>query len=98
LRGNTTKYILKESFRDELPAHLVDRDKMGFTVPISEWFRNELKDYTLSIFSERFFSRNLFNRTEVMKMLNAHLSGREEHAYRIWNLLCLELWFRRFID
>ncbi|MFQ5559764.1 MAG: asparagine synthase (glutamine-hydrolyzing), partial [Nitrospinota bacterium] len=38
------KKILKETFHDILPAHLVNRPKQGFEIPVGEWFRNELKE------------------------------------------------------
>ncbi|HON55969.1 MAG TPA: asparagine synthase (glutamine-hydrolyzing) [bacterium] len=98
LRGTQTKYILKEAFKDYIPQELLHREKMGFTVPISEWFRNELKDYIFSIFNDRFFERGIFNKNAVLNILRAHQSRKEEHGYRLWNLLCLELWFRKFFD
>ena len=47
LKGSKTKFILKRAFSDLLPEVVLKRKKMGFGVPVSRWFRNELKDLCL---------------------------------------------------
>jgi len=98
LKGKTPKYILKETFKDYIPSNLINREKMGFTVPISEWFRTDLKNYLNDIISDRFYERNILKKNEVELMKKMHFDAKEEHGYRLWNLLCLELWFRKFFD
>jgi asparagine synthase (glutamine-hydrolysing) len=48
--------------------------------------------------SHRFRSRGLVNDHFVSRMLEIHLSEKEDHGHRLWTLLCLELWFQTFID
>ncbi|HPG29683.1 MAG TPA: asparagine synthase (glutamine-hydrolyzing) [bacterium] len=98
LKCRNAKYILKETFKDYIPSNLINREKMGFTVPISEWFRKDLKNYMNDLISEKFYKRNIFDKTQIERMKKAHLECREEHGYKLWNLVCLELWFRKFID
>ena len=72
---------------------------MGFGVPIDHWFRNELKPLLFDVLlSERCLSRGLLNPASVRVLVDEHTSGRMNHAYRLWNLLCLELWQRLNLD
>ncbi len=99
LKGTESKYILKRAFKDLLPEPILRRKKMGFAVPISRWFRNELKDYIFEILLDRrTLNRGYFKREGVEQLLNDHITLRYDHSSRIWALLFLELWFRAFID
>jgi len=99
LRGFTTKLILKEAFSDLVPEAILKRKKMGFGVPISRWFRNELKDYIYEILLDRkTLNRGYFKREGIERLLNDHIASRYDHSARIWALLFLETWFRVFMD
>lgn len=97
--GFKTKYILKEAFKDFLPKEIIKRHKQGFGLPIGKWIKDSLKDYTKSIIlSEKFINRGLFNYKNINLLLEKHFSGKEDHGYRIFALIILELWFRICID
>ncbi len=99
LKGLTTKYLLKKSLFNILPGKILHRRKMGFGVPISRWFRNELKDFVReTLLDECATRRGFFNRNYVERLIAEHQSSVKLHTYRIWALLNLELWCRTFID
>jgi asparagine synthase (glutamine-hydrolysing) len=99
LKGSTTKFILKKAFFDFLPEAILKRRKMGFGVPISRWFRNELKDYIYEILLDsRTLNRGYFKREGIKRLLNDHIALRYDHSAKIWALLFLEIWFRVFMD
>ncbi len=99
LRGRQKKYILKRAMRRLIPEEILNRSKMGFGVPLADWFRGELKDFARDILlSERFRGRHLFQEDFVRKMLEEHAANRWNWQYQIWSLLMLELWFQMFID
>jgi len=99
LRGWTTKYILRKAMEDILPQEILHRKKMGFPVPIREWFRKgafqDLQEYLLG---DRTMARGCFNRTYIKNLLNSHISGFQDHSERLWSLLNFEIWNRIFID
>ena len=99
LRGWTTKYVLRESMKGVLPDVILKRRKMGFPVPVGTWFRGKYRavidEYVLS---ERTLARGLFEPDYLKQMVEAHQSGVENHADRLWSLLNLEIWLRQFID
>jgi asparagine synthase (glutamine-hydrolysing) len=97
--ASQSKKVLVETFRDLIPANIQTRKKMGFGVPIDHWFRDELKPLLYDILlSDRCLSRGLLNPVAVRTLVEEHVSGTIDHAYRLWNLLCLELWQRMMID
>ena len=93
------KLVLTETFRDLIPPDIQTRKKMGFGVPIDHWFRSELKPLLHDVLlSDRCLSRGLLNPESVRQLVAEHTSSKFDHAYRLWNLLCLELWQRTYLD
>jgi asparagine synthase (glutamine-hydrolysing) len=97
--GTVAKFILKKTFRDLIPPSIATRRKMGFSIPLDHWFRNELKDFL----NERLLdpvslNRGYFRPEAIRQLLAQHQSGDWDHGQRLWSLLCLELWHRMFID
>lgn len=99
LRGMTTKYLLKRALRKILPAENLHRRKMGFGVPIGDWFRGPLQSLLHeTVLSERALNRGFFRREAVAQLVDLHVRGERDYAHQLWALLMLELWFQRFID
>ena len=97
LRGRTSKYLLKRAFRDLLPSENVNRRKMGFGVPVGEWFRGPLKPLLSdALLSDECVSSSYLDRSRVKTMIEDHIARRADHAFPLWNLLMLELWHREF--
>lgn len=93
------KWILVETFKDLLPPSIRKRSKMGFGVPLDHWFRNELKPLLYDVLlDEKTLSRGFFRPEAVRALVEEHTSSRWDHSYRLWALLCLELWQRTFLD
>ena len=97
-RGWTTKYILRRSMKDVLPAAVLSRKKMGFPVPVGAWFRGAYRhiidEYVLS---ERAAARGLFEPKYVRDLVARHQAG-ENHTERLWSLVNVEIWLRQFMD
>ena len=95
VRNRTTKWVLKEVARRYLPGSIVDRPKLGFKVPLDDWFRTDLRSVAEDLLtdSSSYVTNNL-DRTLVKEILTDHVSGRRDEEWRIWTLLSLELWFQ----
>ena len=98
VRGHSGKWIVKEIARRYLPANIVDRKKVGFRVPLDEWFRGGLKDYVhdLLLGRDSFVSKYL-EKKMVAALLEDHMRGRRSEELRLWTLLGLEVWQRTFL-
>jgi asparagine synthase (glutamine-hydrolysing) len=94
-----SKYIIRQAVKGWLPNPILKRRKQGFGTPISHWFRNDLKPYLSEmLLSDKSLSRGLFDKSAVQNLLEAHWRGFENHSYRLWGLLMLELWHRVYVD
>jgi asparagine synthase (glutamine-hydrolysing) len=97
-RGGRLKSLLKRAFADMLPPENVNRRKMGFGVPVGQWFRGPLSDLLRdALLSRRSLDRGYFRESEVRRLVDEHLGRRADHSFHLWNLLMLELWHREFI-
>ncbi len=99
LNGRIKKYILKKAFNGLIPEEIFRRKKTGFGVPISRWFRHNLKDYISDILlSRQSLERGYFKPDAIKTLFSEHISGKIDHSPKLWTLLMLELWHREFID
>ena len=93
------KYILKKAVKDLIPKEILQRRKMGFAVPVGEWFRNDLKGFLREILlSQSSLNRGYFKPEVIKNMVNQHIEKRVDYTFQLWSLLMLELWHQRFID
>ena len=92
---NTPKQLLVEAMGDRLPDEVVNRPKMGFTLPYDHWLKGPLKNFA----EERIHSlgnRDSFDSKKVEKTWNGFLKGDKSVSWsRVWHLLVLEDWLQR---
>jgi asparagine synthase (glutamine-hydrolysing) len=97
-RGMRSKRILKTLAARLVPPSVVYRPKQGFGVPLADWLRGPLRrPLSVLLGHDRFAARGYFDRRAVGDLVERHMSG-EDHSVRLWALLCLEIWFRMFVD
>jgi asparagine synthase (glutamine-hydrolysing) len=90
----TPKKFLTETFPDILPNEVVNRKKMGFTLPWSVWIKNELKDFTESGF-QVLFDQEVVNEKVLKSAWNKFLQGHEENSFiSFWHLSVLGHWMK----
>jgi asparagine synthase (glutamine-hydrolysing) len=98
LRGFRGKQLLRRAVRDLLPASILARRKKGFDLPVDRWLREDLFDLSHDLLTDATARvRGLFDPTQVRRLLDEHAAG-VAHGRRLWNLVVLELWFRRCVD
>ncbi|MCX6584446.1 MAG: asparagine synthase (glutamine-hydrolyzing) [Candidatus Aminicenantes bacterium] len=97
VRGPVTKWFFKKAMEGILPGEIIYRRKEGFSIPIKNWLRTELKDLMMEYLSEkRVKESGFFNYTYIKRMKEEHLSGKRDHAHRLWALINFNLWRERF--
>jgi asparagine synthase (glutamine-hydrolysing) len=93
-----TKYIFKRSLRGTLPDAIIDRPKRGFAVPLSRWFRGNLREFAADVLlSTRTRERGFFNTPYVRRLVEMHEGGRDL-GLQLWTLISFELWCRLYLD
>jgi asparagine synthase (glutamine-hydrolysing) len=95
-----TKYIYKKVLQTILPREILhDRPKLGHSVPMKNWLREDakLRAWVLDMLSDAHFNHNGFFRPGVVRrMIEEHVRKSHNHSHRIWGLIVLELWLRDF--
>ena len=82
-----------------MPREAIDHRKVGFLVPLAEWFRGPLRGYVEeTLLSERALARGIFRPEAVGALVSDHMRGTRDVSWKLWSLLNIELWHRTWID
>ena len=96
LRRGVGKYLFKKGLEPYLPAELLYRDKMGFSVPLADWFRGPLRArLQRSLASPVLADCGMFNLDYAQELMRQHQSGRRDHSAPLWSLLMFESFLRQ---
>jgi asparagine synthase (glutamine-hydrolysing) len=99
LRNGEGKYIFKRALRGLLPAEVMNRHKMGFSIPLAQWFRGELKGmFEERVLTSKAFVGQLFDPVPIQQWWNQHQRGTRDFSAHLWALLVLESWGKRFLS
>lgn len=98
-RDGEKKYLLKEVFKPFIPDSLLYRKKMGFSTPLDEWFRGELKEFSESILSNASYGvYDIFDRDSVNRVWQQHQNGTHQHGIVLWSMLMYQMWYNRYVN
>lgn len=94
LNAKNGKLILRTLLQRHLPAELVDRPKMGFSVPVESWLRGPLRTWAEDLLShDRLSRQGVLDPAAVRRLWRDFLSGKPRHDRILWNLLMFQEWF-----
>lgn len=97
LNGSTTKWFFKKAMEGILPNEIIYRRKEGFSIPIKNWLRTDLKELMMEYLSEkRIKEAGYFNYHYICQMIQEHLDHKQDHAHRLWSMILFNLWRERF--
>ncbi len=98
IRAGETKWILRQAYRQRLPASLVSRRKHGFDIPIDAWLRGPLREmFEAAVLRPQTAISNLVHQATARKLYRAHLSGTGWHGGVLWTLLVLARWAEHYL-
>ena len=98
LKGRRPKYLLKRALAEWLPAEVLNRRKLGFQVPESQWFRGSMWDFTRELLlNPDSVSTTYLRPKAVERLLQVHQSGRQNLWRQIFNLVSVELLYQVFV-
>jgi len=90
-----TKWILREALKKDIPEEILNRPKVGFRVPVNEWFKGEMRDYLIdNLTGSNSETKSLYKPKYLNKIIEEHIKGRNNHEKLLWTLLNLELWHK----
>jgi len=98
IRGINRKYLMKMMMKDILPKEIIHKEKQGFTIPMKNWMRSELKDFVVNKLSKDNLKEiGLFNQSYIDKVLEEHMSKRKDNQRHIWSLMSFVMWYENYI-
>ncbi len=97
--GGSSKLPLKKMLAPLLGHDFVSRKKMGFGVPLNDWFSGDLRGFADELLlGDKTRNRGYVNMNYAKRILEEHQAGRRDHSRKIWNLLFFEQWCRIWLD
>jgi asparagine synthase (glutamine-hydrolysing) len=100
LKKLTTKYILRKTLKKHefLPENIIYRGKQGYSIPIKNWLREELKDYMIDLLENSPVIKENINGSYLSTLINEHLHLKHNHNHILWALINLSLWYKKFFS
>ena len=90
-RGRCGKWVLKQAMADLLPYEVIHRPKTGFGAPLRRWLQHDLYELVDTLSPSRISTDGLFTPSAVEQLMDDHFSGRRDHSFTIWSLLCISM-------
>lgn len=98
LQGSESKRVLKRAAQSILPPSVFKRVKKGFSVPLPEWFRGDLRAPAEAVFFDQAGGKSgLLDDRGLKRMWTEHQRGLRNHATSLWSILMFEHWAARFL-
>ena len=91
------KYLLKKYCKKKIPNEIINRPKPGFTIPLAEMIRTELKPHVMSLLVDD-FTMDFISKRYVKSYVSQHMDGKRDYSKQIWALLVLAIWYKQLND
>jgi asparagine synthase (glutamine-hydrolysing) len=99
VRGLRKKVLLRKAVAPLIPPPLLSRRKRGFSIPAAAWLRGELEPFARDTLAESTLRRQGFlEPATVRRILDDHVSGKEDLSRQLWGLLAFTLWHERHVE
>jgi asparagine synthase (glutamine-hydrolysing) len=99
LNGLQTKYLLKRCMARKLPRNILVRRKEGFSIPMKNWLKHELRPLMSDLLSPgRIKEQGLFNVCHIQNLIGNHLKGVANNSHQIWSLMMFQIWQDSYLN
>jgi asparagine synthase (glutamine-hydrolysing) len=93
IRGNTSKWALRQVLYKHVPQNLIERPKAGFAIPIGQWLRGPLRPWAEALLDEVRLKREGYFRSEpIRQSWNEHQTAKRDHTAKLWAVLMFQSW------
>lgn len=98
LKGLQTKAIFRKALEGMLPGNIVYRGKQGYSLPVKNFLRKQLKDYMVDLLKSSPVVLENTNADCVQRLIDEHMAYKHNHNHVLWGLMHTAIWHRRFIE
>lgn len=99
IRDGKGKWPLRYLLETYLPREMFERPKKGFSIPVSEWLRSDLREWACDLLqSSNLYDAGIENDEAIQLAMQAHLSGQADHGRKLWNILMYLSWYQSWIS
>lgn len=94
INNGVGKWVLRRVLDRYVPGELIERPKVGFSVPLGDWLKGPLRDWAEALLSPQLLIRQgLLDEKQVSFMWQQHLSGQYDRSTYLWNILMFQSWY-----
>jgi asparagine synthase (glutamine-hydrolysing) len=98
MKGTETKAILRTALKNTLPVEIANRGKQGYSLPIKNWLREDMRPLLEKTLSSSELVRQHLQMGFVQRLIDEHMTRRANHNHILWALLNASLWHECFIE
>ncbi len=99
IRAGEQKWLLKKAMEPYLPNEIMYRPKMGFSIPLAQWFRGPLAGRVRSaLLGSRLGDTGWFDRDAMERIVEQHQSGARDHSTPIWTILMFDAFLKNVVE
>jgi asparagine synthase (glutamine-hydrolysing) len=92
------KILLKQITHSYIPKQIMDRPKMGFGIPLVEWFQSEIQAYMHEYLNQKFIeNQGLFNFSAISQVVSDYKKNNSQNVFKLWNLLMFQMWYNQWM-
>ncbi|NQU40262.1 MAG: asparagine synthase (glutamine-hydrolyzing) [Lentisphaerae bacterium] len=96
LKGTRTKHVFRSALKGMLPDTIVERGKQGYSLPVKQLLRDELKDYMVELLNESPIIQTAMQPATVNRLIDEHVAMKHNHNHVLWAMMNVAIWQRRF--
>jgi asparagine synthase (glutamine-hydrolysing) len=96
MKGFKSKAFFRECYKDKLPDYILNAKKMGFHLPMAQWFRNELKDWAAGYLFSGGDADVYFRKEQLEAVFREHQGGHVDNSFKIFSIICFLEWAKQY--
>ena len=97
VRDNQSKWLMRELLFRYVPRELIERPKMGFSMPLNHWLRHDLQSTVSKLVNDQDLLHAAYlDPAKIKTVWSQHQTGRKDNNLQIWSVFMYLTWFKKY--